>query len=150
MNEVYLVTRGRYSDYSVHGVFADKSLAEEYAQQISNSYNTAKVETRPIITNLIVPVGHRAYDLIMDIDGNASDIENEEVYDDLLDRSQPELDFVTERYEIPSHYIQTGRYRFYVVTDKGQEGAIKIANERRVRMIAENTWPEKGDVVQDL
>jgi hypothetical protein len=147
MNEVYLVTRGRYSDYSVYGVFADKSLAEEYAQQISNSYDTAKVETRSIITNLIAPVGHRAYDLIMDIDGNTSEIENEEVYDDSSDRSYPELDFVYERNDVPSHYIQSGKYIFYVVTDKGQEGAIKIANERRVRMIAENTWPEKGKIV---
>jgi len=29
-------------------------------------------------------------------------------------------------------------------TDKGAEGAIKIANERRIRMIAENKWPKKG------
>jgi hypothetical protein len=147
MNEVYLVTRGRYSDYGVYGVFVDKLLAEEYAQQISTKYDNAKVETRPIITNLIAPVGHRAYGITMDIDGNTSEIENEEVYDDSLDRSYPELVYVSERNDVPSHYTQTGRYGFYVVTDKGQEGAIKIANERRVRMIAENTWPEKGKIV---
>jgi hypothetical protein len=36
MKEVYLVTKGKYSDYSVHGVFIDKAIAEEYAAQISD------------------------------------------------------------------------------------------------------------------
>ena len=40
--------------------------------------------------------------------------------------------------------IITGKYKFIINTDKGAEGAIKIANERRIRMIAENKWPKKG------
>ena len=145
MKEVYLVTRGRYSDYSVYGVFADKDLATEYAEQLTSRWDDARVEPRPLHTSvddLMAPIGFRAYEVNMDQDGN-SHYHRDEITDEYKDRDgYEELDWANNN----GTYTKTGRYVFYIVTDKGEEGAIKIANERRIQMIANGTWPKKGDV----
>jgi hypothetical protein len=152
MKEIYLVTQGNYSDYGVRGVFTDKDLAKEYAAQISSKYEAARVDTRQIMTELIAPIGYRGYTVSMDIDGNTDEVENDEVGDLNVDNSYPDMEFgptglfVVENgknYPV-QEYITTGKYTFIINTDKGAEGAIKIANERRIRMIAENLWPKKG------
>jgi len=151
MKEIYLVTQGSYSDYGVRGVFADKDLATEYAAQISNKYETARVDTRQIMTELIAPIGYRGYTVTMDIDGDTDQVENDEVGELNVDNSYPDMEFCQIGRTAPEDvdhlhrgYITTGKYKFIINTDKGAEGAIKIANERRIRMIAENKWPKKG------
>lgn len=144
MSEIYLVTQGSYSDYGVRGVFADKDLATEYAYQISSKYETAMVETRQIMTELIAPIGYRGYTVSMDIDGNTDEVESDEVGYLNVDNSYPDLEFVL------IGYITTGKYKFIINTDKGPKGAIKIANERRIRMIAENKWPRKGMTEKEI
>lgn len=152
MKEIYLVTQGSYSDYGVRGVFADKDLATEYAAQISDKYDTARVGTWQIMTELIAPINYRGYTVTMDIDGNTDEVENDAVGDLNVDNSYPDLEFgltglfvVEDGKNCPvKEYITTGKYKFIINTDKGAEGAIKIANERRIRMIAENKWPKKG------
>jgi hypothetical protein len=147
MNEIYLVTQGNYSDYGVRGVFADKNLATEYAAQISSTYDVALVETRPIMTELIAPIGYRGYEVKMDVEGNTDEVENNPVGRDTDESSYADCDFVLDSPDIwtgNGKYITTGHYNFFICTDKGAEGAIKIANERRIRMIAENKWPKKG------
>ena len=150
MKEIYLVTQGSYSDYGVRGVFTDKDLATEYAAQISTKYDTARVDTRPIMTELIAPIGYRGYSIKMDVDGNTDEVENDEVGRATDENSYADCDFVLDcpdkwAGEIgDGKYITTGHYNFFICTDKGAEGAIKIANERRIRMIAENKWPKKG------
>ena len=152
MKEIYLVTQGNYSDYGVRGVFADKDLATEYAAQITTKYEAARVDTRQIMTELIAPIGYRGYTVTMDIDGNTDEVESDEVGDLNVDNSYIDMEFgLTGRTVLEdgvlrdTHgYITTGKYKFIINTDKGAEGAIKIANERRIRMIAENLWPKKG------
>lgn len=152
MKEIYLVTQGSYSDYGVRGVFTDKDLATEYAAQISDKYDTARVDTRQIMTELIAPINYRGYTVTMDIDGNTDEVEHDAVGDLNVDNSYPDLEFgltglfvVEDGKNCPvKEYITTGKYKFIINTDKGAEGAIKIANERRIRMIAENKWPKKG------
>lgn len=145
MNTVYLVTKGRYSDYSVYGVFTDKALAEEYAAQISDKWDTGCVSERKIMTqsDLPVPHGFRGYYILMDRDGNSESIESAEVNESDDDETgYPDVEGKAENGEYI--HVYTGKYNFYVLTDKGEQGAVKIANERRIRMIAENKWPEKG------
>jgi len=152
MTEIYLVTQGDYSDYGVRGVFIDKALAEEYAAQISNQWSTAIVETRPVMTELIAPIGYRGYIVTMDEDGNTDRALKNEVFG----INSANVEDTPEYYPVypnPKTYISnphyktkyftSGKYTFYIYTDKGEEGAIKIANERRVQMIANNTWPKK-------
>ena len=144
MKEVYLVTKGQYSDYSVYGVFADKTIAEEYAAQISDRWDTAHVSTRPIYdsTNLEAPIGFRGYKVLMDRDGNS-----EVNIDRVTCADETETDYAESEWNGTCNYALTGQYNFYVLTDKGEQGAVKIANERRIRMIAENKWPVAGEKV---
>lgn len=147
MKEIYLVTQGSYSDYGVRGVFADKDLATEYADQISTKYEAARVDTRQIMTELIAPIGYRGYEVKMDVEGNTDEVENGSVGRDTDESSYADYDFVLDcpdKWTSDGKYITTGYYNFFICTDKGAEGAIKIANERRIRMIAENKWPKKG------
>lgn len=145
IEKVYLVTKGRYSDYSVYGVFTDKSVAEEYAAQISDRWDNASIDPRPILnnSNLTVPTGFRGYRVCMDRDGNTDGVDREQSVIDQDDNcGYPEV--VGKYVEGKFVYVYTGKYNFYILTDRGEEGAIKIANERRIRMIAENKWPEEG------
>lgn len=146
MNEVYIVTRGSYSDYSIHGVFFDKEVAFEHAKQITTEFDIGRVETHKIKTNadLLAPVGHRAYSIIMDIDGNNNGVSDDSIVENDVIEFQSYIEIESKG----STYEKTGRYRFYIITDKGGEGAIKIANERRIRMIADNKWPIAGEVVE--
>lgn len=148
MNAVYLVTKGRYSDYSVYGVFADKALAEEYAAQISDKWDLGFVSERKIMSHidLLVPQGFRGYYVLMDRNGNSKKIDITPAT-----RESEDGDGYAEAYYSPekSQCILTGEYNFYVLTNKGEEGAIKIANERRIRMISENNWPEAGKSASD-
>jgi hypothetical protein len=139
MKEIYLVTRGSYSDYSVLGVFEDKNLAEEYAAQHSSKWVAAGVETRQVFTqdNLPAPIGFRGYYICMDRNGDTDPI-HPVTTEENTGEAQIEWSDKTNK------HILTGRFEFYIATDKGEEGAIKIANERRLRMIAENQWPIKG------
>jgi hypothetical protein len=152
MSEIYLVTQGNYSDYGVRGVFTDKDLATEYAAQISTKYEAARVNTWQIMTELIAPIGYRGYSIKMDVDGNTDEVENDEVGRDTDENSYSDCDFVLDspdKWTGNGKYITTGQYNFFICTDKGAEGAIKIANERRIRMIAENKWPRKGMTEED-
>lgn len=45
MAEVYVVTRGEYSDYHICAVTLDKQRAKKLAKMYSSSYDTAFVET---------------------------------------------------------------------------------------------------------
>jgi len=152
MKEIYLVTQGSYSDYGVRGVFTNKDLATEYAAQISTKYETALVDTRQIMTELIAPIGYRGYEVKMDIEGNTDEVENNPVGKDTNENSYADCDFVLDspdKWTGDGKYITTGQYNFFICTDKGAEGAIKIANERRIRMIAENKWPKKGLTLEE-
>lgn len=141
---VYLVTKGSYSDYSVYGIFADKELAEEYAAQISDRWDTAHVSPRTLMTSsdLPSPPGFRAYNIVMDRDGNTQKVQSESCANEGDWYSLYDVEFENKKIK----HVYTGRVNFVIKTDKGEEGAIKIANERRIRLIAENEWPEKGKV----
>ena len=149
MKEVYLVTKGKYSDYSVHGVFIDKAIAEEYAAQISDRWDTAHVSPRPVYDRSdLAPFGFRGYNVLMDRNGNSEVYADRVIYDEEINADYAEADFVCGD-NGKCKYQMTGQYNFYVLTDKGEEAAIKIANERLVRMIAENKFPVYGTPAYD-
>jgi len=152
MKEIYLVTQGSHSDYGIRGVFTDKDLATEYAAQISNEWDVARVDASSIMTEteLVAPVGYRGYTILMDVDGNTDGVKPNNVSMN-KDDSYDEYEFVCNSpsdWKDGGQYISTGQHNFFIDTDKGPEGAIKIANERRVRMIAENKWPAKGLIAE--
>jgi hypothetical protein len=144
--EVYVVTKGQYSDYGILGVYLDRTLADEFAAQ-----RHADVEVWPLGA-LDLPRGHRRYSVIMDGEGSTAVYGVNEVdsSDEGADENLTETDDTGPKNEwgYSTRYVYTGYRRFYVTTDMGEQGALKIANERRAQLIALNQWPQKGALVE--
>lgn len=126
MKEVYIVTSGDYSDYSIRQVFDDKEIAEEFAAQIRGAVKVFKITNELKHTK-----GTRAYLVYIKKDGHIL-----RVFPTKIDTRN---DFGCNK--CLSIYDQGG-CSIYILTDQGREGAIKIANEKRAMAIANNEWPE--------
>lgn len=127
--KIYIITSGSYSDYSIDTVFLDKELAEEYVDKHNNCgdeyyHDDTVIEEYSIEENLDKYV----YNVSMKRDGGV----------------------------VHCHYSEHSHKDFYYEGNKGYEGmyvfytksrdkkrAIKIANERRTQLIAENKWGVK-------
>jgi hypothetical protein len=135
--KVYLVSRGSYSNYSIEAVFDSLELAELYTKTFpgSGGYDCEpSIETYTL--NPLVPemrAGMALYELEMDRNGEVSYL-----------RAAPDVDPAAVRYVARPYSGGKGlpqRFSVYVLATDEQH-AVKIANERRVQMIAMNEWPE--------
>ena len=127
MTTIYVVTSGEYSDYSIRALFSTKELAQDFIDIQPNpqyhrieEYEIDKFE-RHIREDM------RCYRVAMDIDGNSSvypsDFDsNDEEYLNLYHQSNGVKSFVTYLYA------------------KDEAHAAKIANEKRVQLIASGEW----------
>lgn len=118
----YVVTRGEYSDYTVLGVWTDRTRAEKYvaAHNSQSNRDPAKVEEFP----LNAEKERWSWTCVrMHKNGDV-----EEVYTQ---------QFAT--YTEPRVAKYSGILHVWVNTDN-HEKAVKIANEVRGQMIAENRW----------
>lgn len=122
--KIYVVTDGNYSDYRIMGVFDSKEKAELYIdsfygrieEYVLNPYNEE------------LKNGFKSFAVYMNINGS------------------------TEKYGIKcgngstndnSFFNYYGDDEIYLIANmwaKDEQHAIKIANERRVQYIANNTW----------
>lgn len=152
MKEVYIVTKGDYSDYTICQVFDDKELADEFAAQIRGD-----VEVYDISNELKYAKGLRGYCVFMRKNGDVIRTETIEINDynkDCVYPAQKPLNLssiasctgsfsaaklLSNTWVNPFELSSYGC--FYVYTDMGEKGAIKVANERRSMMIANNKWP---------
>jgi hypothetical protein len=120
MNQkVYVVTRGRYSDCSNFGVYSTRERAEAAGGEIEEW----------ILDNDPQRPGHfKCFHVVMDRDGN---VWRANVTEYLGEHPKPSRR--GKRQEHP------GSYDFEVFgTDL--EHAVKVVNEQRIQMIAENQW----------
>lgn len=150
--EVYIVTKGSYSDYGICAVFLDRAQADEYAAQ-HGGYEPASVEVWKVGSDLPLPPGYRTYRVCLDEDGSLYG----EVAVDEPCRKEPEdivhYQHADQYWALPIDqrtFVYTGQRTTYVTTDMGKEGALKVATERRARLVAMNQWPRKGEVVPTL
>ena len=116
--EVYVVTRGWYSDYSIEAVFS----SEKKAQLLVNILDDARIETYEI-DSVEIKEGHRCYIVRMKKDGTVVD-----VY-----QSRTSIDDIAVSFDLHKNL-----WSFQFAKD--EEHAIKIANERRAQIIANNMW----------
>lgn len=138
---IYIVTEGSYSSYRIIGVFEDEDLAKEYAKQNSADVEEHSVKTD---TDLELPKGYLNYEVHMKENG---DVISVRITIPFCTDDCDSIDFCfidTKTLCI----IKTGNRRFYVSTNMGEAGAIKIANERRIQLIAENKWPIHGENIK--
>lgn len=132
MSKIYIVTRGSYSDYSIAAVFSTEVKAWDfvrYWQENGNSYDwhDAEVEIRELdplrrdLKDNLAP-----YFVRMDRDGNTSQ----------LFECRETMSEGNTGFDVEGNLYTHPRAR-----DK--EHAVKITNERRARILAENKWGDQ-------
>jgi hypothetical protein len=121
--KVYVVTHGSYSDYAIDAVFDNKTDADEYAAQINSD-----VEEWDLNPEFLYENGSRAYNVMINRDGDS-----EVRYGG----------YGTNRFSYRKG-MELGKNDFiadFTIRCRGDEKhAVKIANERRLMLIASGDW----------
>lgn len=135
MEKVYVVTNGEYSDFHIEAIFTTREKAEAFLNsREKGDYDNWEMYEYPIdypdfIADKIAN-GYRLFKVVMDRDGDTISI-GEGNYSDL------EYEF---RYGIDWNW-HSGRTKFSAnVFARNEQHAVKIANERRVQLIASGEW----------
>ena len=121
MNIVYLVTSGEYSNYGVRGVFSTKEKAQEFMDCFGDcEYRIEEEILDPYEYDL---KDLRAYDVVMDRQGNVLKIENASYVDHPI---KSEIKYT-------DCYMANTMIKAFIckVLAKNEEHAIKIVNEKR-------------------
>jgi hypothetical protein len=129
---LYMVTRGEYSDYCVLGVFSNKERAEQYKKAVAADNEIEEIELDPEDDKIHYPDGYQAWEIEMDNEGNVISNDNVDIRSAYNNNS-------------PYHSRKMNCYIFTAV-GATLEHAIKIVNERRAQMIANNEWIASWDV----
>ena len=128
MKTIYVVTSGSYSDYGINAVFDDEQLAKDFIAMFKKgSYIDMQIEEwelNPEEEN--IRAKRKLYFLRMNKEGIASDIS--------IEGSSFSIDYINT--------IQFDNKKNLMVRcfADDEKHAIKIANEKRVQVIANNKW----------
>ena len=128
---IYLVSYGSYSDYSVCALFDSEELANKYIelQEYVSDYRIEEFTLNSFERR--VRDGYRSYTVRMGKQGNTISIE-------MKDYQEEYAGFIYWR-------DLNGEAMLLVDTfAKDEQHAVKIANEKRVQLIAAGEWPEKA------
>jgi len=125
----YIVTHGEYSNYEIHAVFSTWELAEAYIKTFKwDDDEGPEIEEWPIDKNSEgLKAGYAAFEVRISPGGDVSKCEVSEV-----DRGFGEPD---GRIWNDSFKDFDGNYTFLIMA-RDAEHAIKIANERRAKLVA--------------
>lgn len=126
--KVYIVTSGSYSDYGIDAVFSTRDLAKKYISSLNSSrFHEFVIETWDLDSHKEeLRKGFKLFFVRMDKQGNTQEIEH----------SDHEGNYEDPAFDVDSNLIS-------FVLAKDETHAIKIVNERRIRLIAENSWEKK-------
>lgn len=121
--KAYLVSEGHYSDYIVEAIFSNKEKAEDYIKGFTAGYNDIReFEIDPEF----VPVKNNMWKVHMRKDGIVE-------WCGLVD---------TRSNMFEDGYSVYGNKAIFTVGAKNKKHAIKIANEKRAYLIANDAWVE--------
>ena len=129
LQAVFLVTRGDYSDYRVCAVFTDEELAKKYIDSFQgNSYEEFRIENYQLNPfSFELKNDYKPFFLRMKRDGECTEIY---VKDSSYGFEDEDIDIGFDIHK--NMYIS--------IFAKDETHAIKIANEKRVQLIAQNRW----------
>jgi hypothetical protein len=157
MTTIYIVTEGSYSDYHICAVYDTKEAAEYHAKHLLGRWrNDAGVEEyelnphRQTIADRLKP-----FMVEMGRDGTTYRVQHAAVDDVVGAKDCFSLSsglYVERVHEASGCWLTNDEWRslaeqlpvtgtFHVLA-MDEQHAVKIANERRARVIAENGWPE--------
>ena len=124
MEKVFVVTSGEYSDYSIDAIFSEKEKAEIFIEATNNDrrWNFPIIEEWDL-DKINVNKGEKLYFVRMKKDGT--------VLECYLDSST---------YSLVEAGFDTLHNMFSYQFAKDEQHAIKIANERRAKLIIENKF----------
>ena len=127
---VYLVTSGEYSDYCVDAAFSTKELAEEFVALPDNG--GSYVEEFELDPDVVTRArnGYKLYFVRMERNGDAHTVWPRGVYD---------FKEVAKGAKLRQCLNQPARMEYFCWA-KGEEDAIKIANEKRAQLISDGVW----------
>lgn len=131
MEEVFVVTTGEYSDYSISAIFTDRDLAVDYINSFTSqnwySFNDIEVyKLNPYKFEL--QNGYKPFTVLMDIEGKTLKCSVSEVSNEWNHNNEK------------LYRINPNNEMYSYVYAKDQKHAIKITNERRIQLIALNIW----------
>lgn len=152
MDEVFVVTKGSYSDYHIVGIFSDETKANMFADKFEGTVEPRTLDPfKPMFESGLYP-----YDVWMQRDGSLSyDVKAREKYlEGYLDEPEKMTDYlhlVTDLdielcRKYPSSRSKPVSWLHVACMARDEQHAIKIANEKRIRLIAENQWPPDRDI----
>ena len=130
MSKVYIVTSGYYSDHHVVSVHS----TEEGAREVAKVTPDSDVEEHEVDSVGGYPKDMSLYCVLMDVTGLAEGVQ----------MCDPEYHKGFENAFLTT--VRGPRYYHYMWA-RDQNHAIKIANERRMQMLAENRWGVREDLV---
>lgn len=137
MTDVYLVTKGDYSDYGIYGVFSTREKAEQYAHIISGEVDEWALDDITIPNNI---AGKRLYRVFRYADGFIQASRNEYVGQPVEDDSvteRPALSWFSPFQSDEVRYHLAHPYLYTKVWARDDDHAKKIAADRFARYRAE-------------
>lgn len=139
MKTVYAVNSVCYSDYKVVGIFTTREKAEEFMKIVpSSEYNKIEEFELDATTSInMVKRGYVIWLVSMRINGDVLKIEKS-WYPIIGDINEvPSYDIYKAS---PYYHRHKEDHLFAKVWAKTEKAAIKIVNDKRVQMIANNEW----------
>ena len=129
MTTIYVVTEGCYSDYSICGVYSTKEKAEHakvvWLDSDIEEYELDDLESK---SNMFF------YEVQMDVNGNTRKVS----------KTRPTIDAWW-----PCGGMQGDGFCSFFMWADNEKHAVKIANERRVQLIASNDWTTDWNKYQE-
>lgn len=155
----YLVTSGDYSDYRVEGVFSTEANAKAYLDKRNESaggYGDADIEVYQLDVDIDqIRNGYSLYRVCMS--KNGEQFPNTGSYDLKVRKENPVegvytrfqvkwkkgkiIDYPTLKEAIANTDKNTETYIIATAWAKDEQHAIKIVNERRIELLAQDVWP---------
>jgi hypothetical protein len=130
MNKIYVVTSGEYSDYHIDGIFDNKDKANAFVKKFSSDDYGGKCYVEEYELN--------PYSEEMQKDYNPYFVrmmKNGDVDEIYINKSSFGFRGDSNKYG-----FDIGGNLFFHILAKDKEHAIKITNEFRIQLIANNNW----------
>ena len=134
--KIYIVTSGAYSDYRINAVFSTKENAEKFTKLYGvGDYDIEEfeVDDEMALINRIIDEKITIYLVCMDRDGNIKEVMKE----------SPSVSLVEELLAGKQKPVLYADCMDMCVIAKDEKHAVKIVNEKRVQLIANNEWDKK-------
>lgn len=141
MKKIYLVTKGNYSDYRVLAAFSNKSLAEDFISNFTNDdlNDIEEYELNPKTTDLINR-GYSVWLVHMLRNGNTELIQKKKL--SVYNAVQHDASIWQRTKALAYKGMDVQDVMTVYVMAKSEIHAVKIANEKRIQMIANGQWAE--------